>query len=310
MEQLHDSEKNRVVGLMFFDEIGYRYSRRTMIRTVNGEATELGDLLRRYARESSGLELVYGAYTEELVDKSLPVLYLSQENHSYEYHTTQDKPGIVSAESVAQVTDAVARAASEIMGLLSPEVIIRTEDMEEALREDTPDEEGEITDAQRQALEEWVKSLLMPEDFQMISDIRYTSEDENAASVYMSRDNAVLTIDAKDLMGDGTQLTDAVEAVNVLMQSYGDILELRGDVSYQSAFEERFYGEDMEEGFVSQLAGEGFAKDYAESFRLFVLTDKPETSERTPDAKISFFYEYPELAELRGYVRGQLKMES
>lgn len=60
--------------------------------------------------------------------------------------------------------------------------------------------------------------------------------------------------------------------------------------------------------FVSQYASQEINEDIAESFMLFVLSNKP-TGNSVADQKINFFYEYPELVKLRNTIRENFEFE-
>ena len=59
-----------------------------------------------------------------------------------------------------------------------------------------------------------------------------------------------------------------------------------------------------EHHFVSSYAGDNPDEDFAESFTAFVLKEKPsQSTDSIPEQKILFFYEYPELIEMRDFTR-------
>ena len=58
--------------------------------------------------------------------------------------------------------------------------------------------------------------------------------------------------------------------------------------------------------FVSSYASTNVDEDIAESWTAFVLLEKPEDIRRMSDEKIVFFYDYPELIELRHHIRNNL----
>ena len=77
-----------------------------------------------------------------------------------------------------------------------------------------------------------------------------------------------------------------------------DLENIDADVAYD------FYLQH-EEDFVSDYAATNIGEDFAESFMTYVLED--DWSPRTPTgAKLAFFEEYPELAELRDQMRSAL----
>ncbi|MBV6451646.1 MAG: hypothetical protein DCC56_09480 [Anaerolineae bacterium] len=63
-----------------------------------------------------------------------------------------------------------------------------------------------------------------------------------------------------------------------------------------------------EDQFLTEYSVTSPAEDIAESFAFFILAPKPEPSS-IADEKILFFYEFPELIELRGQILNQLCME-
>ena len=54
--------------------------------------------------------------------------------------------------------------------------------------------------------------------------------------------------------------------------------------------------------FVSEYAAGNMSEDFAETFSLFVLSDKPE-DDSVASQKIRFFYDYEELVQRRDYIR-------
>lgn len=66
-----------------------------------------------------------------------------------------------------------------------------------------------------------------------------------------------------------------------------------------------FY-EKYQEQFVTPYAATTPAEDIAETFVFFVLRDKPEGT-GTVDQKIAFFWDFPELVQLRTFIRNRLR---
>lgn len=63
-----------------------------------------------------------------------------------------------------------------------------------------------------------------------------------------------------------------------------------------------------ENSFVTEYAATNSAEDIAESFALFVFNQKNNTPKTIADQKVNFFYDYPELVELRAEMRNKLKL--
>ena len=56
---------------------------------------------------------------------------------------------------------------------------------------------------------------------------------------------------------------------------------------------------------MTEYAASNPDEDFAESFVAFVLKEKP-TKSTTVDQKIRFFYDFPELVEMRDFIRSNL----
>jgi len=63
--------------------------------------------------------------------------------------------------------------------------------------------------------------------------------------------------------------------------------------------------ENYEENFVSEYAATNVEEDIAESFRVFILEDKPLTDTER-DKKVKFFYNYKDLIKIRDYIRNHI----
>lgn len=79
--------------------------------------------------------------------------------------------------------------------------------------------------------------------------------------------------------------------------------------SYIFAFYTTFYsdGESTnEDDFVTEYASENIVEDMAESFTFFVMDDEERTVDTIADEKVNFFYDFPELVDLRDEIREDL----
>ncbi len=77
-----------------------------------------------------------------------------------------------------------------------------------------------------------------------------------------------------------------------------------GDEEAMTAFYETY-----QDQFVTDYAATNEAEDMAESFTAFVIQDKPEAPGSIAEEKIAFFYDYPELVTLRGFMRKAIVTE-
>ncbi len=89
-----------------------------------------------------------------------------------------------------------------------------------------------------------------------------------------------------------------------LLAEFNAIEENSGsDEEYWDAVDE--FGRTYRDQFDTDYAMSGPAEDIAESFVIFVLHERP-TGASIAEQKVRFFYDYPELVELRAEIRAQL----
>ena len=154
-----------------------------------------------------------------------------------------------------------------------------------------------------------------------------------------SLDNWVFGLDIYSAFPNGV-LNDDGEFVYTLIHEYGHILTLNSsqlapgtsseacssyhvgegcsrENSYIGPFWQRFWSDIWSETqngeaydlypdrFVSSYAGTNPAEDIAETFTAFVLRTDPRPASRVSDQKVAFLWDYPELVELRSYIRAQ-----
>lgn len=96
--------------------------------------------------------------------------------------------------------------------------------------------------------------------------------------------------------------------------------EAFADDAYLRAFYERFWTEldvrsgleyykEAPEEFVDSYAATDMSEDFAETFALFVLGDRP-SGNTVAEEKIRFFYDYEELTARRDFIRGNFELEN
>lgn len=101
-----------------------------------------------------------------------------------------------------------------------------------------------------------------------------------------------------------------IEVSEITDTSHYNEISLYKEDSYMKAFYDKFYADGKQrdfyeypEDYVSNYAGTaGMFEDIAECFMQFVIGGKPEGESLAAD-KIKFFYSYPEMVELRNYIR-------
>ena len=77
------------------------------------------------------------------------------------------------------------------------------------------------------------------------------------------------------------------------------------DEEYESYDVDKLYDAESDQ-FVTDYAATNPAEDIAESFAFFITKDKP-SNNKGSNAKINFFYEYPELVKMRDEIRSNIK---
>ena len=113
------------------------------------------------------------------------------------------------------------------------------------------------------------------------------------------------------MSSDGCAKSDSY--INQFYQQFwADIASEWDDIQYIDDDDEyygqsnRFY-EKYQDMFVSEYASTNVDEDIAESWTAFVLTSTPSKDDpRMAEQKILFFYDYPELIELREHIRNNL----
>lgn len=105
-----------------------------------------------------------------------------------------------------------------------------------------------------------------------------------------------LMLDPVDAIREDNSWRDYSATVVLLTECLGQLLEYSQPDTFSAAFREAF----------SQQPGNF---NFFQSFRLFVLCEKPERVTHESDNRILFFYNYEELMALRSEVRKSLQME-
>jgi len=115
----------------------------------------------------------------------------------------------------------------------------------------------------------------------------------------------------KYMSSDGCAKTNSY--INQFYQQFWvDIASEWDDMQYIEDDDEYYEQSDMfyekyQDRFVTGYASTNVDEDIAESWTAFVLTDKPQKdNSKISEQKILFFYDYPELIELREHIRNNL----
>ncbi len=119
------------------------------------------------------------------------------------------------------------------------------------------------------------------------------------------------------------ELAHIITLDDTQIQSWGDnetcpvsVFELQEgcakDGSYVQGFVDQFWGDPygeaqyVEGDFISEYAATNPGEDIAESFAYFVLRDRNLNAATAAELKLDYFYQYPELVQLRKHMRGRI----
>jgi hypothetical protein len=89
-----------------------------------------------------------------------------------------------------------------------------------------------------------------------------------------------------------------------IISEWDEIQYIESDDKYYEQM--TLFYEVYEDRFVSEYASTNVDEDIAESWTAFVLLEKPRDTTFISNQKILFFYEYPELIEMRNHIRNNL----
>lgn len=162
VESLGKRERERTIGVVDLNALGYVSDDRIVLGTLDGQATMLGDMLNeaswdvleeawRYEERTGGS---VGAFTAG----EIPAVSISQKRESFERGTPLDTAQTVDIERVSQAVDVLSRTVSRIMSMETPSMTAKAHfynnlrDYAFVQKKDTPIEFG----GSREALEETV----------------------------------------------------------------------------------------------------------------------------------------------------------
>lgn len=191
-------------------------------------------------------------------------------------------------------------------------------------------------DAADRALLETLHKVILPEDPYITSIISWTDGYSNelgfcSADDITRSDSFSIRMDKNDFFDQQGNMREEGKFLATAIHEYGHSLTLNAEQldlakveehssyndislysqdSYMKVFYDRFYAGGKQrdyfehpEDYTSSYGGQaGIAEDVAETFMQFVIGGKPD-SDTLAAQKINFFYEYPELVEIRAYIR-------
>ena len=138
-----------------------------------------------------------------------------------------------------------------------------------------------------------------------------------------SGDTFTIQLDIKDIYNDDGGYRDYAKALKTIIHEYSHTLFLNSDQINYSKRNKDYYYYNAEcfrkdtgdavytahlEGFVNQYASQTCDEDIAESFTMFVLTNK-QLDGSICAQKINFFYNYPEMVKIRDHIRSEFGID-
>ncbi|MCI2049362.1 MAG: M28 family peptidase [Lachnospiraceae bacterium] len=116
VNSLSREERDRVIGDIQIDMLGYHRDYDTVLSTVDGRETLLGDLLTRQSDVFS-LTCEKDAMSDHFsfYNGGIPAVMVSQDRIGYENHTVQDRPDTIDTKKLEAPVAAVAKTMAGIM---------------------------------------------------------------------------------------------------------------------------------------------------------------------------------------------------
>lgn len=120
LDTLTDQERQRIIGAIHLDTLGYLYDYDVVLGTVDGGATLLGDLLSETAARELKQRWHYqpddwgGAYPAFDLYR-IPAVRVTQNITAFEQGTQWDRPDIIDVEKIITISQVLSRTLADIM---------------------------------------------------------------------------------------------------------------------------------------------------------------------------------------------------
>lgn len=132
VDSLTEAERERTIGVIQLDTLGYVQDSRIVLGTLDGQETLLGNLLKQAHQNAPGLTLgwqyVLRAEGDHLafIRGGIPAVVVSQSMEAYECGTPQDRAETVNVEALADIADIVSQTLAGIMSADSPSQLAKS----------------------------------------------------------------------------------------------------------------------------------------------------------------------------------------
>ncbi|MCD8370814.1 MAG: M28 family peptidase [Clostridiales bacterium] len=123
-ESLSRREKERIIGVIDLDQLGYVSCGEVTLGTIDGKGTMLGDLLRDVSEavldETWNYSVVYGGDASSFRRNRIPAVTLTQTARAYENGTPFDQAATIDGDRISRLVEVVCQAALQIMNPDTP----------------------------------------------------------------------------------------------------------------------------------------------------------------------------------------------
>lgn len=130
VDSLSRKERERIIGMIQIDAIGYAEFPDIVLGTRDGEATMLGDLLKSSCWNVLGETWQYERREDSdmfsFVQGQVPAVCITQKRSGYEAGTPLDRMDTVDIERVARLTDVVTQTAAQVISSDTPSMIAKS----------------------------------------------------------------------------------------------------------------------------------------------------------------------------------------
>lgn len=130
VDSLVEREKQRVIGAVLLDELGFGLDGSVVLGTEDGFPTLLGDCLKNAGRELLGESWSYDRQEKgghcRFVQGRVPTVSVGQQREAFESGSRFDRPELVDIDRLAQVVNVLSRALSEIISPNTPSMVAKS----------------------------------------------------------------------------------------------------------------------------------------------------------------------------------------
>ncbi|MCD8084679.1 MAG: M28 family peptidase [Clostridiales bacterium] len=129
-QTLSRREKERIIGVIDLDQLGYVSCPDVMLGTIDGRSTMLGDMLldasRSVLESSWRYGVAFGGDASSFLRSRIPAVTLTQPERSYENGTPYDLASTIDVERLSQIVNVVCQTVSRVMSPDTPSMTAKS----------------------------------------------------------------------------------------------------------------------------------------------------------------------------------------